>query len=179
MDPAARAEFLPLQWGVAIVGKTVDAVVPMRRGGYFSVPQLAQAQARQEDAIVMFNAQARKNSVDLGWHVNVPESGRLGYRQFSQALEELKLAQAGIAWWDIPLAQEKKARFDALRACFSHPAGEILVDGQPAGRKLSEHCTLLAFDPEHITADPPIAFVGQLEHVTLDDSSSYGQLQRN
>lgn len=173
MDPAARAEFKPADWGVAIVGKTVDTVVPMQRGGYFAVPQLSQAQGRQEDAIVMFNAQARKNSLDIGWQLNVPASGLLAYREFGQALAELKLAQAGIAWWDIPLAAEKKARFNALRACFSGQEGVILVAGQPAGTKLSAHCSLLAFDPARLGADPAIAFVGTLEQVTLDDSASY------
>lgn len=179
MDPAARAEFLPPDWGVAIVGKTLDTVVPMQRGGYFAVPPLSQAQARQEDAIVMFNAHARKNSVDVGWQLSVPASGRMGYRQFGQALEELKLAQAGIAWWDFPLAQEKKARFDALRACFASGEGEILVGGRPAGRRLSEHCSLLAFDPDRLGADPAIAFVGQLEQLTLDDTASYAPARRN
>lgn len=173
MDHAARAEFLPADWGVAIVGKTVDTLVPMRRGGFFAVPQLAQAQSHQEDAIVMFNAQSRKNSVDVGWYVNVPSSGKLAYRQFGQALEELKQAQAAIAWWDIPLAGEKRARFNALRACFLSGEGTILVAGRPSGRKLGPHCSLLAFDAERLRADPAIAFEGNLDYVALDDSAHY------
>lgn len=173
MDHAERAEFLPAGWGVAIVGKTVDTLVPMRRGGFFSVPALTHAQSRQEDAIVMFNAQSRKNSVDVGWYVHVPASGKLAYRQFGQALEEMKQAQAAIAWWDLPLAGEKRARFNALRACFSTGDGTILVAGRPSGRKLSAHCSLLAFDPERLGADPAIAFQGQLDYVALDDSAHY------
>lgn len=173
MGPAERAEFLPADWGVLIVGKTVDTVVPMRRGGFFSVPALAHAQSRQEDAIVMFNAQSRSNSVDVGWYVNLPADGKLAYRQFGQALDELKQAQAAIPWWDLPLAREKRARFNALRACFATQEGTILVAGRPSGRKLGAHCSLLAFDAERLNADPAIAFEGRLDYVALDDTAHY------
>lgn len=173
MGKAERAEFMPDSWGVAIVGKTIGIQVPMRRGGYFEVPPLPQAQARGEDAIVMFNAQTRKKSLDVGWHVAVPSPGMLAYRQFAQALDELRLAQQEMPWWDIIAMAEKNARFDAIRACFRSDQGQILVAGAPAGTKLSRHCTLLAFDAAHVEADPAIAFVGGLDYVTLDNSAKY------
>lgn len=173
MDRTARDEFLPRVWGLAIVGKTAETRLPMQRGGYFSVPAVAHLRSRQQDAIVMFNAQSRKSSVDIGWHVKIPESGQLGYRQFRQALDELKQAQAGIAWWDIPLAEQKRVRLNALRACFVESGGAILVAGRPAGTQLSAHCSLLAFDPERLGADPAIAFQGKLDYVTLDTSAGY------
>jgi len=173
MGETERAEFLPPDWGVAIVGKTVDTVVPMRRGGYFAVPQLPQAQARGEDAIVMFNSQMKKNWLDVGWHVNVPEGGRLAYRQFGQALDELRMAQHVMPWWDIMARAEKHARFNAIRACFSDQNGKILVGGSPAGVKLSTHCSLLAFDERELKNDPAIDFAGELDFVTLDHSDNY------
>ena len=168
-----RAEFQPESWAVAIVGKTVDKLVPMRRGGYFQLPALPQAQSRSEDAIVMFNAKERSNWFDVGWQVNVPASGTLAYAQFGQALAELKRAQQGMAWWDIMVIAEKRAQFDAIRACFSSDKGKILVAGEPAGQKLSPHCSLLAFDPRQLAGDPAIAFVGGLEFVTLDNTANY------
>jgi len=173
MAEAERAEFLPPDWGVAIVGKTVDTVVPMRRGGYFVVPQLPQAQARGEDAIVMFNSQMKKNWLDVGWHVKVPEGGRLAYRQFGRALDELRMAQQDMPWWDIMARAEKHARFNAIRACFAGKHGKILVGGTPAGVKLSDHCSLLAFDERELKNDPAIDFAGELDFVTLDHSEHY------
>lgn len=174
MGAFERTEFRPESWAVAIVGKTVDALVPMHRGGYFELPSLPQAQARSEDAIVMFNATPRKNWFDVGWQVNVPAGGTLAYRQFGQALAELKLAQQEMPWWDIIARPEKNARFDAIRACFASDQGKILVRGVTAGLKLSTHCSLLPFDPSEASADPAIAFVGGLELVTLDNSANYG-----
>jgi hypothetical protein len=176
MGEAERAEFLPADWGVAIVGKTVDTVVPMRRGGYFSVPELPQAQARSEDAIVMFNSQMKKNGLVVGWHVNIPAGGRLAYRQFGQALAELKMAQNDMPWWDIVARAEKHARFNAIRACFADQDGKILVGGTPAGVKLSAHCSLLAFDERELQNDPAIDFAGKLDFVTLDNSDNYPQV---
>lgn len=175
MGETERAEFMPAHWGVAIVGKTVDTVVPMRRGGYFAVPQLPQAQARSEDAIVMFNSQMKKNWFDVGWHVNVPEGGRLAYRQFGQALDELRMAQHVMPWWDIMARAEKHARFNAIRVCFADKHGKILVGGTPAGVKLSPHCSLLAFDERELKNDPAIDFAGELDFVTLDHSDNYPQ----
>lgn len=173
MGYAERTEFKPDPWAVAIVGKTVDALVPMRRGGYFALPLLPRAQARNEDAIVMFNAQSRKHWFAVGWQVNVPESGILTYSQFGQALAELKRAQAEIPWWDIMAIPEKNARFDAIRACFTSVQGTILVAGAPSGHKLTPHCTLLSFDPLKLDANPAIAFAGGLDFVTLDHTGEH------
>ncbi len=173
MGPFERTEFKPESWGVAIVGKTVDERVPMWRGGYFALPSLPQAQVRTEDAIVMFNSTARKNWFDVGWHVNVPTSGTLSYMQFGQALAELKLAQSAMPWWDIMAIPEKSARFDAIRACFTSDQGKILVAGAQSGQKLTTHCTLLAFDSTMLNDNPPIAFAGGLDFVTLDNTANY------
>ncbi len=174
MGQHERTEFQPESWAVAIVGKTVDELVPMRRGGYFELPALPQAQSRSEDAVVMFNSKERTNWFDVGWQVHVPATGTLAYTQFGQALAELKRAQDDMPWWDIMVTAEKRARFDAIRACFTSDQGAILVAGQPAGHKLSRHCSLLAFDPKKVHGDPSIAFVGGLEFVTLDNTANYG-----
>lgn len=173
MNELERTEFQPETWAVAIVGKTVDALVPMRRGGYFELPALPRAQARSEDAVVMFNSKNRTDWFDVGWHVNVPASGTLAYMQFGQALAELKQAQDAMPWWDIMAITEKNARFDAIRACFSSDQGRILVAGKPAGKKLSTHCSLLPFDAHQLSDNPAIAFSGGLDFVTLDNSANY------
>ncbi len=173
MGALEKTEFKPETWAVAIVGKTIDALVPMRRGGYFELPALPHAQQRSEDAIVMFNANARKNVFDVGWQVNVPADGTLSYTQFGQALAELQTAQAEMPWWDVMVISEKNARFDAIRACFTSDQGKILVGGVPAGRKLSTHCTLLPFDPAQARSNAAIAFIGGLELVALDNSAVY------
>lgn len=173
VDERERIEFLPAAWGVAIIGRSIDTVVPMRRGGYFAVPQIAPALARGEDAIVTFNLAQHKKWFDVGWQVTVPADGQLRYADLAQAFAELKQAQQEMAWWDIMVIDEKNARFDAVRACFDAPHGRILVDGAEAGQKLSEHCTLLAFDATRLGTNPSVRFDGPLDSVTLDSVAHY------
>lgn len=177
LDERERNEFLPAPWGIAIKGKTVDTVLPMRRGGYFSVPSIAQAQGRNEQAIVRFNTQQKKKRFEVSWQIAVPNDGVLAYRQLAQAFDELKNAQKDMAWWDIMLIDEKNARFDAVRACFEQEGGAILVNGANAGTPLSRHCALLPFNPDNAAANPPVKFVGALDSVTLDNTQHYKQLQ--
>lgn len=173
-DQRERNEFMPPSCGIAILGKTLDAVLPMRRGGYFEVPAIAQAQARSEAAIVRFNIEQKKKSFEVAWQLAIPGTGVIPYGQLSRAFDELRLAQHAMAWWDIMLMDEKRARFDAVRACFAHEGGAILVDGAAAGRPLSRHCALLPFDAAHARANAPVTFVGDLESVTLDNTAHYG-----
>lgn len=175
VDERERNEFLPAPWAVAVMSKSAEVVVPMRRGGYFSVPAIANAQLRSEDAIVRFNTEQRKKRFDIGWQLAVPASGKLSYSELGKAFEELKAAQQDMAWWDIMAISEKNARFDAIRACFTDPAGHIEVGGAPAGTRLSAHCTLLGFDPAQAGTQAEIVFAGAIDSVTLDRRDNYPQ----
>lgn len=172
-DERERNEFLPSAWGMAIMGKTIDTVLPIRRGGYFEVPAIPHAQARSEEAIVRFNVQQKKKWFDVAWQVAVPDSGVMPYGQLAQAFDELKLVQKEIAWWDILLMEEKNARFNAVRACFEKEGGTILVGGATAGTPLSRHCSLLPFNRADAAANASVAFVGALTSVTLDKTEHY------
>ncbi|QYF92938.1 hypothetical protein KY495_19835 [Massilia sp. PAMC28688] len=173
MGERERLEFLPPVWGLAVIGKTLDTVLPMRRGGYFEVPAIAQAQARQEDAIVRFNIAPQSKTFEVAWQVAVPDGGSMPYARLAQAFDELRLAQQEMAWWDIMVMEEKNARFDAVRACFADEGGRILVDGMPAGTALSPHCILLPFEPVRASGHTQLVFAGALDSVTLDRRAKY------
>lgn len=175
MGERERIEFLPSSWGLAIIGKTFDTVLPMRRGGYFEVPAISWPQARQEDAIVRFNIAPQSKSFEVAWQVAVPDSGSMPYAHLGQAFDELRLAQQEMAWWDIMVMEEKNARFDAVRACFASEGGRILVDGIASGTALSPHCVLLPFEPARASGNAQLVFAGALDSVTLDKSANYSQ----
>lgn len=168
-----RIEFLPSAWGLAIIGKTVGTVLPMRRGGYFEVPAIVQAQGRQEEAIVRFNIERQPKSFQVAWQLAVPAAGAMPYSRLAEAFAEVKLAQQEMAWWDIMVIEEKNARFDAVRVCFTHSGGQILVDGVAAGIALSPHCTLLPYEPARAASGAQLSFAGAPDTVMLDRSSNY------
>ncbi|MGZ8291191.1 MAG: hypothetical protein ACXW2U_18380 [Telluria sp.] len=159
--------YLPTTWAVAIVGDTVDHTVPVSRGGWFTLPDLQQA--AKERATIMFNTQTRKGYLGAGWKLRLAADNTLPYPSFAQAFDQVKSVQKKIPWYRYGLREEKAARFDALKACFGSAGGSIEIDGQAAPTQTRGTCKMLKFDAERAASkNSVIAFVGQLENVTLD-----------
>lgn len=161
-----RDEYAAGDWGVAIVGDTVDHTVAMAKGGYFLLPDLPRAV--DEHATVMFKTQTRKNYVEAAWMLKVGPGNTLAYADFARALDEVAALQKKIPWYRPELRDERLARFDALKACFADAGGRMEIDGKPVPTTRRGRCALLRFDPaqagKHASA---IAFVGKLENLSL------------
>lgn len=166
-DERERDDFAPHSWGVAIVGDSVDEVVPMIRGGYFVLPDLPQA--RQEKAKLLFNTTTKKNNLKTAWVLRHHEN-TISYKDFARSFEEVKQLQAKIKWYELNLKDEKNMTFDSLKACFLESGGTIVLDDIPVTNLEQGRCVLLKFDPEQIESNPTIKFVGTLEIVTLANS---------
>lgn len=165
---AARDEYFPDTWAVAIVGDTIDHTVPISRGGYFLIPALEQA--LEEKATLMFNTQTRRNNLSTAWKLRIAEGQRLAYADFARAFDEVKVVQKQIPWYRIGLHEERTARFDGLKACFLEAGGRIDIDGQPAATSTEGTCQILKFDPSAANAgQAEIAFSGPLDIVTLHE----------
>jgi hypothetical protein len=167
LNEAEQDNYLPGGWSVAVVGDTVDQTVKVERGGYFILPDLPQA--ANERATIMFNAQTRKGYVGAGWKLRLAEGKTLPYTAFAQAFDEVKSVQKKIPWYRYGLREERAARYDALKACFGSGGGDIEIDGQPVPTQTRGACKMLKFDAGRAASKSSvIAFVGQLENVTLD-----------
>lgn len=160
----------PETWAVAIVGDTVDQQVPISRGGYFLLPDLEQA--RKERATIMFNAQTFANRLETAWKLRIAPDNTLSYASFAEALQELRYVQDSIPWYRFGLRRIRNGVYDGLKACFIGPEGRIEIDGQPAATTPDGACQVLPFDADRLRAGPStIAFVGQLDTVTLHEAS--------
>lgn len=169
IDGPARDSYLPDTWAVAIVGDTVDEPIAVTRGGYYVLPDLKQAAA--ERATIMYNTQTRKNWVDVAWMVRTKENNTISYPDLARAFDEVRSTQDKMPWYRIAFRFEKKASFDALKACFTS-AGDILIDGQTADTITRGQCKLLKFDPARAAGPASlITLVGAVEHVTLDNTA--------
>lgn len=168
IDGAARDEYDPQTWGVAIVGDTFDQVVPVDRGGYFLLPNLPQAV--QESATVMFNTQTRWRSLNVAFKLRLAPEQTLAYADFARAIDEFKAVQGQVPWYRFGLRAVRTATVDGLRACFRSADARIEIDGMPAPTRIEGMCHMLKFDPAKAAAGPAtIAFVGPLDNVTLND----------
>jgi hypothetical protein len=168
---AERDAYAPESWAVAIVGDSFDQVVPVARGGYFVLPE--SPQAVQENATVMFNAQTRWRSLNVAFKLRVSPQQTLGYASFARAIQEFKTVQNQVPWYRVGLRAIRNARIDGLRACFGSPDARIEIDGAPARTQVEGMCQVLKFDPAAARAGTAtIAFIGQLDNVTLHEPES-------
>jgi len=166
-----RDDYRPGTWAVAIVGDSFDHPIEVERGGYFVLPELPQA--LKENATIMFNAQTRKNYLDLAWKFRIGQDQALSYADFAQAFTEVAAVQNRISVLQIHLRDEKNARFDGLKACFDKGQGRIDIDGQPAATTKAGSCQVLKFDPAVArSSQARIAFVGPLDSVTLHETGT-------
>lgn len=166
-----RDNYLPSTWSVAIVGDTFDHPIEVERGGYFILPELEQG--LRERATIMFNAQTRKNYINLAWKFRIGAGQTLSYADFAKAFTEVAGFQSRISTHQIHLRDEKNARFDGLKACFHPGEGRIDIDGRPAATTKAGSCQILQFDPAMASGGQArISFVGALDTVTLHETGT-------
>jgi hypothetical protein len=162
-----RDSYRPEAWAVAIVGDSFDRPIEVERGGYFVLPELEQA--IRENATIMFNAQTRRNTLDLAWKFRIGQGQTLSYADFARAFVEVGAVQKRISEHQLHLREEKNARFDGLKACFHPGEGRIEIDAKPAATTRTGSCQVLKFDPAMASGQARIAFVGPLDTVTLHE----------
>lgn len=163
----AYDEFQPGNWAVAIVGESIDQVVPVSRGGYFLLPDLPQAAA--QNATIMFNTPTRAGRIGLEWKLRLSEKQTLSYAEFAKAFDQVKAVQRKIPWDRPGLREVRMVEYDGLTACFLSKEGRIDVGAKPAATVAEDACQVLKFDAATAGATE-IAFVGPLDIVTLHEA---------
>jgi hypothetical protein len=168
MAPAQADAFLPDDWGVAIVGDTVDQTVAIRRGGYFDLPDVPKA--RDEGATLMFHTQTKSRTIGVAWHLR-SDGKSLAYQDFIRALDEVKASQKNVPFYRIGARHIKYAKVDAVKACFAAPDGKLEVEG--AAPLVRGQCALLTHSAALQAANPLIRFSGPIVSLTLEDSRDW------
>lgn len=161
----------PAGWSVSIVGDTVDQTVPVRRGGYFVLPEIAQAY--EERATLMFREQSRRKTLEVGWIVRVGPEQRLPYTDFAKAMDEIHVIQKAMPFYHLSVRSEKHAKYDGIKACFRDPGGMALIDGKSAADATVGNCAVLKFDPAKARNGAIIEFNGPLNIVAVIETSGY------
>jgi len=167
----AYDQFEPKTWAVAIVGDETDRVVPTSRGGYFLLPELRDA--AHENATIMFNTPTREGRIAVEWKVRVGSGQTLSWAAFEQALEQARAVQRKIPFELSGMREVRMVEYDGLRACFRSEGGRIEVGGQPLATRLEGSCQVLKVDTALRAGRGEIAFIGPLDIVTLDRSTTF------
>lgn len=168
---AAYDQFDPKTWAVAIVGAGTDRVVPTSRGGYFLLPELRDA--AHENATIMFNTPTREGRIAIEWKVKVGERQTLSWAGFDMALDQVRAVQGKIPFEYTSMREIRMVDYDGLRACFRSADGRIEVGGRPLATRVEGNCQVLKYDLAARAGKGEIVFVGPLDIVTLDRTSSF------
>jgi hypothetical protein len=169
---AEQDAYDPGAWAVSIIGDGLDETLPMRRGGYFRLPYLAEAYKGR--AMVMFKAQSKRNYTDTAWVMRIGENRRLSYADFGKAIGQLRDLQAAIPRvYAHNYRVEKFSLYDGLKACFLAPGGGVLIDGRPTAHAIVGDCWVLRLDPNKVDSGQTIEFRGALDIVTLIETEPY------
>lgn len=167
----ARDSYVPPPHAVTVVSESVEEEVPVRRGGYFVLPDLPKAY--EEDGTIMFKEQSKRRSINVLYQLRLGPEQRLSYADFGKALAEFKAMQKRIPIYKLKFVHVKFAKAEGLRACFREPGGTVTVDGGPIAATTGL-CTELTFDPARASGGE-IVFDGPLDIVLVGEVGKEGR----
>ena len=171
MKEAERDAYVPPAYAITVHAKSVRALVPMRRGAYFSLPAIQDAY--DEDAALVVSDVSRP-WLGVWWTLRVPDSGRMAYGDIRRARAQIATVQGKISDFSHPyLKNVKREPYDGIKACFHDDGGAILVNGKAVADATEGRCKVLFSDSRRIADDSSIAFSGPLDVVSFIDRSYY------
>ncbi|MFC5548137.1 hypothetical protein [Massilia aerilata] len=167
MSDAEQDAYMPQRWGVAIVSPSVDLNVPVRRGGYFVLPDVDGAY-REKGSILFREPTTRP--LYLYFSLRVGAGQRIRYADLGKASEQIDTLLGKISYFNRQLRHLKRDKHDAIKACFLDASGDILIDGKSVADGSIGNCKLLRIDPERMKSGDVIEFSGPLDIVTFAES---------
>jgi len=168
MSDVEQDAYLPKKWGVAIVSRSVDVTVPVRRGGYFVPPDLETAYT--EEGSILFREPTTK-PLYLYFSLRVGAGQRIRYADLGQASQQIDTLLGKISYFNQRLRHLKRDKHDAIKACFLDAGGDILIDGRSVADATIGNCKVLRIDPERVKSGDVIEFSGALDIVTFAEIS--------
>lgn len=170
MSEPERDAYVPRGWAVAIRSRSVNVAVPMRRGAYFSLPEIQASYDERGD--IMLNDGARP-WLGIWWTLRVPPGQRMAYADILGARAQIAGVQAKISAFAYPLKSVKRAKYDGIKACFHDATGAILVGGIAVADATEGNCKVLFNDRPLEALDASVEFSGPLDVVSFIDRRYY------
>lgn len=164
-----RDAHLPKNLAVSVYSESVDAAVPVRRGAYFSLPQIQKAY--DESGLILLGDVDRP-WLGIWWTLRVPDGQRMTYADIRNAREQIAGVQAKISARLPRLKSVKREPYDGIKACFHDATGVILVNGKASADAAEGHCKVL-FDTPALERGASIEFSGPLDVVSFIDRRYY------
>lgn len=172
MTEAQRDAHSARGWQVAVRSRTVDAVVPLRRGTYFTLPEIKDAYDERGEIVV--NGTYRP-WLNIWWTLRVPGSRRMAYADIARARAQIRAVQDRVSAYAPSLQNVRRSPYDGIKACFLDGSGAILVDGRAVADAAEGDCKILYLDAAREARGEMVEFAGPLDVVSFIDRRYYAQ----
>jgi hypothetical protein len=174
MSAAQQDAYMPPRDGIAIVSQSVKATVPVRRGGYFILPQVAQAYLEEGTIQVRQAIDRQYHTMYIAFSLHLDPDQRTSYADLGKASRQIDAVLGKISPFHQGLKHIRQGRHDAIKACFLDDGSSIRVAGQAVADGVRGNCKILALDPARVASGEAIEFSGALDIVTFVDRRDYG-----
>jgi hypothetical protein len=166
LNPVEQDQFTSPTWAISIVSPSRDLEIPIVRGGYFVLP-VDQA-AMRDNAQLMFNAHVQDGKLGLAIRMRARYGDVIHAADLAAALNEANRFHARAK--KTPL-YHGKGDFNAIKACFATPEGDMIVSGGTGYKTSYGTCKLYVPAGTDVSAKADIAFNTQPDIVVLQSVS--------
>jgi hypothetical protein len=166
LGPVEQDQFTSATWAISIVSRSLDLEVPIVRGGYFLLP--ADRTAMQDNARIMFNAHTRDGMMGLAVKMRARYGDVIHAADLAAALDEANQFHGKAIKTDYYHGQ---GNFNAIKACFPTPAGDMIVTGGAGYKTSLGLCKFYVPAAADVSAGADIAFNTEPDIVVLQSVS--------
>lgn len=162
LGPVEQDQFTSPTWAISIVSRSLDREIPIVRGGYFLLP--ADPVAMRDNASLMFNAHTRDGMLGLAVKMRARYGDVIHAADLAAALDEANQFHAKASKTDYYHGQ---GHFNAIKACFATPEGDMIVTGGAGFKTSLGTCKLYVPAETDVGAKADIAFNAEPDIVVL------------
>lgn len=162
LSPVEQDQFTSVTWAISIVSPSRDLEIPIVRGGYFLLPY--DRVAMQENAQLMFNTHVRDGKLGLVVKMRTRRGDVIHAADLAAALDEANRFRREAR--KTPLFRSN-GEFNAIKACFATPSGDMIVTGGAGSRTSQGGCKYYVPAETDVSTGAAIAFNTEPEIVVL------------
>jgi hypothetical protein len=166
LSPVEQDQYTSATWAISIMSRSRDMEVPIVRGGYFLLP--ADRVAMQENASIIFNTHVQDGMLGLVIKMRARYGDVILAADLAAALDEANQFHGKAIKTDF---YHGYGSFNAIKACFPTPSGDMIVTGGAGFKTSLGTCKLYIPAETDVSARADIAFNSEPDIVVLASAS--------
>lgn len=166
LGPVEQDQFTSPSWAISIVTRSRDLEIPIVRGGYFLLP--ADSLAMRDSASIIFNTHTSDAMLGVAVKMRARYGEVIHAADLAAALNEANEFHGKAIKTDY---YHGRGEFNAIKACFPTPAGDMIVTGGAGYKTSLGLCKFYVPAETDLSARADIAFNTEPDIVVLQSVS--------